>query len=120
MYSVALQALIAKAARRGDRRSRQQLEGLRAQPQFPSSRGKDAVPSGATYRVGITRIACPNSNYSSLCGTTTDRLVIVLVQYQVWRLTPLTGTIPFAGSLTFPPSVQVTGFSTMRVFGTAQ
>jgi Flp pilus assembly protein TadG len=73
-------------------------------------------PAGSTSCIGITRVTCPNTNYSSLCGTTSERFVIILVRDQVSALMPITGAIPFVGRANYPSIVTITGLSTMRAF----
>jgi Flp pilus assembly protein TadG len=71
-------------------------------------------PSGSTSCVGIARITCPDSNYTTLCNGSTESFVTILVRYRVTAATPITGDIPFIGRLNYPGTVEITGLSTMR------
>ena len=73
-------------------------------------------PAGSTSCIGITRVTCPNSNYATLCGTTSEMFITILVQDKIGTIAPITGTIPFVGSLNYPATVPITGLSTMRAF----
>jgi Flp pilus assembly protein TadG len=71
-------------------------------------------PGGSTSCVSITRVTCPDSNYTALCNGSSDRFIIVAVAYQVQTLMPITGSIPFVGAVNYPGSLQVAGLSSMR------
>ncbi len=71
-------------------------------------------PSGSTSCINITWVTCPNANYTSLCGNTSDGFVAVMAVYQVQTLMPITAWIPFIGAINYPGSLTVTGLSTMR------
>jgi Flp pilus assembly protein TadG len=78
--------------------SNQPLTGMTA------CQGNNQIPSGSTSCIGILRITCPNASYTNLCGSTSDQILVVVVQYQVvrWWANPVSG------------SIQVTGLSIMR------
>jgi Flp pilus assembly protein TadG len=71
-------------------------------------------PSGSTSCVGITRITCPDANYTTLCNNSSESFVTILVRYRVIATTPITGNIPFIGPVNYPGTVEITGLSTMR------
>jgi Flp pilus assembly protein TadG len=71
-------------------------------------------PGGSTSCVSVTRVTCPDANYTALCNNSSDRFVIVQVAYQVQTLMPITGSVPFVGAVNYPGSLLVAGLSSMR------
>ena len=71
-------------------------------------------PGGSTSCVSITRVTCPDANYTALCNNSSDRFVIVQAAYQVQTLMPITGSVPFVGAVNYPGSLLVAGLSSMR------
>jgi len=65
------------------------------------------IPSGQTSCVAVT--------YSTDTSGNGDGIVTVRVAYNVQTLMPITGTVPFLGTINYPGSEQVTATSTMRL-----
>jgi len=66
---------------------------------------RNTPPAGKTSCIAITR--------ATDSGTGDDKLT-VLVVYQIQTLMPITGQIPYLGSINYPGSFSVLGLSTMR------
>ncbi len=67
--------------------------------------GNNQPPSGSTSCIAVYRATDPSTG---------DDKLTVLVVYQVQTLMPMTGQIPYLGTINYPGSFSVSGLSTMR------
>jgi Flp pilus assembly protein TadG len=70
--------------------------------------------SGSTVTLPSGSTSCVAVNYTVDSGTG-DGFVTVSVVYQVQTLMPITGYIPFLGTISYPGSQQLTATSSMRL-----
>ena len=64
-----------------------------------------SLPSGQTSCVAVVRY---------IDGTTSDHILQVWAVYRLQTLLPVTGAIPFLGTLGYPTTLSVTGLSSVR------
>lgn len=72
------------------------------------------VPSGQTSCVAVT-YSTDSSGGNGDSNGNGEGIVTVRVAYQVQTLMPITGTVPFLGTINYPGSQQVSATSTMRL-----